>query len=118
MSDLRTQAIRLASTMPKGSVERQALLDVLAAPRHLRPPVPPFTRAEARVMANELISPYYVKEARQWAKHYAREAKKWEREQKSWTKQFGSPDDNYDLAFLKAKWMASAWEQVAKDHGQ
>jgi hypothetical protein len=31
MSDLRSKTIRLAASMPKGSLERRALLDVLAA---------------------------------------------------------------------------------------
>ncbi len=115
---LRSKIIRLAYSMPKGSEKRRALLDVIAAPRRWRPPVPPFERNEARVVVHELTHPNYVKDARKWATHYAREARKWEKEQQNWIREFGRKDDNYTKASEKAHWLASAWDQVARDHGQ
>ena len=115
---LRSKLIRLAHSMPSGSEKRRALLEVLAAPRRWKPPTPPFSRDEARIFANELTHPRYVKDARAWARHYSREAQKWEGEQRSWVREFGREDDNYAVAIEKTRWLASAWDQVAKAHGQ
>lgn len=101
----------------KGATDRQlVLLDKATHERwdlQLRdyPPVPPFTKNEARVALNELRRADSADEARQWYRHYSRNRENWEAEQRSWMKEFGKADENYAVAARKASWLAGAWAQ-------